>query len=69
MKKSEHITYGGQAVLEGVMIRGSRSASVAVRKPDGSISVRNLPISTLYSGPFRRIPFARGVLVMAEGYS
>ena len=36
-KSSSPVTYGGQAVLEGVMIRGLRSASVAVRNPEGII--------------------------------
>ena len=66
MKQSSKVTYGGQAVLEGVMIRGLRSASVAVRNPEGEITLRTLSLSSLYNGPARRIPFLRGMLVMAE---
>ena len=66
MKKPTKVTYGGQAVLEGVMIRGLRSASVAVRKPDGEISLHQLSLSDWYNGRARRIPFVRGMLVMAE---
>ena len=65
-KPTSQVTYGGQAVLEGVMIRGLRSASVAVRKPDGDISLHNLPLNGWYSGRARRIPLVRGMLVMAE---
>jgi uncharacterized protein YqhQ len=63
---TSQVTYGGQAVLEGVMIRGLRSASVAVRNPEGEITLRTLPLSGWYSGRPRRIPFLRGILVMAE---
>ncbi len=65
-KSSSPVTYGGQAVLEGVMIRGLRSASVAVRNPEGIITLRNLSLNSWYSGRTRRIPFLRGILVMAE---
>ena len=37
---------GGQAVLEGVMMRGPTAWSVAVRKPDGDIAEVNRPISS-----------------------
>ncbi len=38
MKKEQHITsIGGQAVMEGVMMRGPYKTAVAVRKPDGEI--------------------------------
>ena len=60
------VTYGGQAVLEGVMIRGQSAAAVAVRKPDGEISLHSLALSPWYSGRGRKIPLLRGVLVMAE---
>jgi uncharacterized protein YqhQ len=66
MKQPPKATYGGQAVLEGVMIRGLRSASVAVRNPEGEITLRTLALNSLYNGPARRIPFLRGMLVMAE---
>ncbi len=63
---SAPVTYGGQAVLEGVMIRGRSAASVAVRRPDGGISLHALDLNPWYSGRGRRIPLVRGVLVMAE---
>ena len=65
-KPNSPVTYGGQAVLEGVMIRGQRAASIAVRTPDGDISLHNLALSPWYGGRARRIPLVRGVLVMAE---
>jgi uncharacterized protein YqhQ len=59
-------TYGGQAVIEGVMIRGQRHASVAVRRPDGTLAIKCEPLSQVYTGLFRKIPVLRGILVLAE---
>src|SRR5438552_6630475 len=58
-------TYGGQAVLEGVMMRGRRWAAVAVRAPSKRIVVRSerLP-QHLYGGWVSRTPFARGLTVL-----
>ena len=58
--------YGGQAVIEGVMIRGVRHYSLAVRRPDGSIFCTTEPVSSRLSGKMRRIPFLRGTLILAE---
>lgn len=57
--------YGGQAVLEGVMMRGSRALAVAVRNPAGEIVTHVEPLNkTLYSGPISRIPFVRGLTMI-----
>ena len=58
--------YGGQAVIEGVMIRGVRHYSLAVRRPDGGIFCTTEPVSSRLSGRMRRVPFLRGVLILAE---
>jgi len=58
--------YGGQAVMEGVMIRGQRFACVAVRRPDGQIATNVEPLSAAYTGPVRRIPLVRGLIVLVE---
>jgi hypothetical protein len=57
--------YGGQAVIEGVMMRGQRSMAVAVRSPSGQVHVSTKPISNSQTG-IRRIPFLRGVIVLGE---
>ena len=62
----EHYNYGGQAVIEGVMIRGRTHVTVAVRRPNGEIRARCEPLSGAYTGPLRQIPFVRGILVLAE---
>ena len=63
MAKEFH--YGGQAVIEGVMMRGQRSMAVAVRSPSGQVHVSTKPISNSQTG-IRRIPFVRGVIVLGE---
>ena len=62
----QKIIYGGQAVIEGVMIRGRHIVSVAVRNPQGTISTHTEPISSWFNSFIRKVPFIRGVLVMAE---
>jgi uncharacterized protein YqhQ len=58
---------GGQAVLEGVMMRGPSAWSVAVRKPDGDIAEVNRPIaSVLLRHRWLRIPIVRGVVALGE---
>ena len=59
-------TYGGQAVLEGVMIRGQRHMAVAVRRPNGAIAIQSRPLSTLFTGTLRQFPLVRGVIVLVE---
>ncbi len=56
-------SYGGQAVIEGVMMRGAHSAAIAVRDPKGQIVVHEQPLSaTLYRGRIARTPFVRGIV-------
>jgi uncharacterized protein YqhQ len=58
---------GGQAVLEGVMMRGPSAWSVAVRKPDGVIAEVNRPIaSMLLRHRWMRLPIIRGVIALGE---
>ncbi|MEZ4554150.1 MAG: DUF1385 domain-containing protein [Dehalococcoidia bacterium] len=59
-------TYGGQAVVEGVMIRGARAMAVAVRRPDGSIALRADRLGNIYTSALRRIPLIRGIIVLWE---
>lgn len=66
MSANQPHTYGGQAVIEGVMIRGQRNIAVAVRRPDGSIAVKRQPLTPIFTGRLRRIPLIRGVIAMAE---
>ncbi|MEK7281851.1 MAG: DUF1385 domain-containing protein, partial [Chloroflexota bacterium] len=58
--------YGGQALIEGVMIRGQKYLALALRRPDGQLALEVKPLSTFYTGRLRRIPFLRGGVVLAE---
>ncbi len=58
---------GGQALIEGVMMKGNGKISMAVRKKDGTISIdtkEDLPITKKYK--LLKIPFIRGVGVLAD---
>ena len=61
--------YGGQAVIEGVMMRGQRNMTIAVRRPDGELAVATKPLGGVYTGLLRRIPLVRGVIVLIESMS
>ena len=51
---------GGQAILEGLMMRGSRALAIAIRKPDGNIHIAVEPLKP--SGSWKKVPIVRGVV-------
>jgi uncharacterized protein YqhQ len=58
-------SYGGQAVIEGVMMRGQYVAAVAVRHPKGEIVIKEVPLNAaLYRGRIARLPFVRGLVML-----
>jgi uncharacterized protein YqhQ len=58
---------GGQAVLEGVMMRGASTWAVACRTPDGEIAVQSHPIVAWARGRRAlRLPVVRGVVALAQ---
>jgi len=63
---NQRFYYGGQAVIEGVLIRGRRYLAVAVRRPTGDIATWTSPLGATATTPWRRVPFVRGILVLAE---
>lgn len=57
--------YGGQAVIEGVMMRGSKTMAVAVRHPSGEIIVHSEPLTArIYTSRWGRLPFVRGLALL-----
>ena len=54
--------YGGQAIIEGVMMRGRRAVAMAMRKPDGEIHIHTEALSPIYQSPLMKIPFLRGIV-------
>lgn len=64
MRKCE---VGGQAVIEGVMMRGSKGQATAIRKPNGKIEIdvkKMVPLTKKYK--FLNIPFIRGIFVLID---
>jgi uncharacterized protein YqhQ len=64
MEKSFH--YGGQAVIEGVMIRGKKGVAISVRQPNGELNVVKQPLASIYKGRLREMPLIRGIIVLVE---
>jgi len=73
-KTKEPIFYGGQAVMEGVMMRGKKAYAMAVRHPSGEIKMIEKPLSTITQRyPILKWPLVRGATAlcssMALGFS
>jgi len=73
MSKPDPIFYGGQALMEGVMMRGRTAYALAVRRPDSEIEILDRPIKNAASGNrLLKLPIIRGVVAfgssMAVGY-
>jgi uncharacterized protein YqhQ len=64
MEKSFH--YGGQAVFEGVMIRGREGVAISMRQPNGELSVERQPLASIYKGRLREMPLIRGIIALIE---
>jgi uncharacterized protein YqhQ len=62
MKPSRMPTYGGQALIEGVLMRGKTSVAAAFRAPDGQIVIQSEPLKGPYTASWLRLPFLRGII-------
>lgn len=64
------VTYGGQAVIEGVMMRGPKRMAIAVRRPDGEIAIHQEDVSSILTR-YRalRLPILRGMVALVETLS
>ncbi len=66
MKKNKDIIHktsiGGQAVIEGVMMRGPQKIATAVRKPDGEIELEEKPIGKVRKNKILKLPIIRGCI-------
>ena len=58
------ITYGGQAVIEGVLMRGKSAMAIAMRAPNGNIVTHIENLSTVYRGRISKTPFLRGIILL-----
>ena len=63
---AQRFYYGGQAVIEGVMMRGRKNMATAVRRPNGEVTVEVQSLPTIYTGRWRTAPLIRGVIVLIE---
>jgi uncharacterized protein YqhQ len=63
---AESFHYGGQAVIEGVMIRGKEGVAISVRQPDGQLNVVKQPLASIYKGRLRKMPLIRGIITLIE---
>jgi len=54
--------YGGQALIEGVMMRGQYAIAAAMRAPDGTVKIHTEPLSGIYRSKWIKVPFARGLV-------
>lgn len=63
---SERTYYGGQAVIEGVMMRGKRTMVTVVRRPNGGLATDSRPLSSIFTGRLRKFPLIRGIIVLIE---
>ncbi len=59
------MNYGGQAVIEGVMMRGEKVMTIAVRSPDGQIVLHTEPLNPkIYRSFWTKAPFVRGLIML-----
>jgi uncharacterized protein YqhQ len=58
------ITYGGQAVIEGVLMRGQNALAIAMRAPDGQIVIHKEKLEGIYRSQAAKVPFLRGMLLL-----
>jgi uncharacterized protein YqhQ len=58
--------YGGQAVMDGVMIRGREGVAISVRQPDGKLNIVRQPLASIYKGRLREMPLIRGIIALVE---
>ncbi len=57
-------TYGGQAVIEGVMMRGKSTVAIAMRAPNQEIVLHTEPLGGIYKSKLTKIPFLRGLVML-----
>jgi len=63
---TERFYYGGQAVIEGVMMRGRKTMVTAVRRPSGGLAIDTQSLPSIYTGRMRKAPLIRGIIVLIE---
>lgn len=57
-------SYGGQALIEGVLMRGAKNVAAAFRMPDGTIQVQSEALTGIYTSKLAKIPFLRALVIL-----
>ncbi len=66
LKEVKKTSIGGQALIEGIMMKGPSKTATAVRKPDGEIAVKESSIAPIFKNKFFKLPIIRGSFVLIE---
>ena len=66
LKDKARIPAGGQALIEGVMMKCGSSKAIAVRKSGGTIEVKREKLSVPKDGSIKKLPFVRGMFMLVE---
>ena len=64
MKKERMPSYGGQALIEGVVMRGTKAVAAAFRTPEGKIEIHKESLGGIYQSPIKKVPFLRGLILL-----
>jgi uncharacterized protein YqhQ len=64
--EEESLAFGGQALIEGVMMRSGAHMVMCVRKPDSSIATTSLTVNSRTKGSVLGLPFIRGIVTLFE---
>jgi uncharacterized protein YqhQ len=65
-KEVKRTSIGGQALIEGIMMKGPDKIATAVRKPDGEIEIKESKINQLFKNRFFKLPLIRGSFVLID---
>jgi uncharacterized protein YqhQ len=66
IKEIKKTSIGGQALIEGIMMKGPSKIATAVRKPDGEIQIKETNINPLFKHKFFKLPIIRGSFVLID---
>ena len=66
LKEVRKTSIGGQALIEGIMMKGPSKIATAVRKPDGEIEVKESDINPIFKHKFFKLPIVRGSFVLID---
>ena len=66
LKEVKKTSIGGQALIEGIMMKGPSKIATAVRKPDGEIVIKESNIKQIFKHKFFKLPIIRGSFVLID---